>query len=74
MTMDPQPVKIVGDNWFHTGWISGILGLPKPELSISDLMTAETFNEGYRMGVDTPNDLRSLFQEMLERGQIKVVA
>jgi hypothetical protein len=72
----PIGVTLTGDNWFHTGWIRGILGLPKAEFYDEDDpildIDIDAFDEGYDMGCETPNDLRLIFKQMIERKQILV--
>lgn len=72
----PIPIKIVGDGWFHTGWACGVLGLPKQEFYDEDNpvtdMDVDAYHEGYDMGQETPNDIRHVFQAMIQAGQLKV--
>lgn len=72
----PPGIQIIGSNWFHDGWISGILGLPQledvhPENPIPQ-NDIEAWNEGYDMAVETHSDLRATFSKMVETGQIIV--
>ena len=72
----PFGVKIVGDSWFHDGWVRGVLGLPKPEFfSVDDPVLdidIDAFDDGYEMGLETPNELRRVMGLMLSRNQLRV--
>lgn len=72
----PFPIKIVGNNWFNTGWICGFLGLTRPDgfCNPDNPMLdfdIDAFDDGLEMGKETPNDARPLFQAMIEAGQIR---
>jgi len=73
----PIPVKLVGDNWFNTGWISGILGLPKQEFMDMDNpipdSDIEAWEEGYEMGRETPNNIREVFEKSIEQGHLRLL-
>jgi len=72
----PFGVRITGNNWFNDGWVRGILGLPKAEWYDADNPVTDqdidAFDDGYAMGQETPNEIREVFQDMIERGQLTI--
>lgn len=73
----PTGIRIIGENWFHDGWISGILGLPPREFFDADNpvldVDIDSWREGYAMGMETQNDLRPVFQKMLTMKQLTIM-
>lgn len=72
----PPGIIITTNNWFHEGWLFGILGLPErkfidPDRLVRDI-DIDSWRCGYEMAKETPSLLKGTFIKMIELGQINV--
>ena len=72
--LSPPGIIITGNNWFHDGWLFGILGLPKrtfdsPDAPVRDI-DIDAWEDGYQMAVETRAPMTNVFRSMQEAGQL----
>jgi len=51
--MTPPPLQLTGGNWFHQGWIDGILGLSPREFPGAIEVDLIAYRDGHQMAMET---------------------
>lgn len=76
---DPTGLVVRGNNWFHDGWISGLLGLPPRDFLkegdhdhlIRDI-DIDSWKLGYETAIESWLEATDVCRRMLAAGQIIV--
>jgi hypothetical protein len=72
----PDSFLIDANNWFHAGWLAGVLGLPQRVFNdvnrpVRDV-DCDAWHEGYNVAIDTRYVFTDIVTRMRELGQLTV--
>lgn len=74
--INPPPVTIQANNWFHAGWLDAALGQPRRKFESPDHPVRDddidAYVDGYDTGKKTGFDFTRTVARMAELGQLKL--
>lgn len=72
----PDPIVIEGSNFFHAGWIAGVLGQPEREFDDINNPTAnedcDAWREGWKMATETNFSITDVVARMCFLRQLTI--